>query len=192
MPCILIGIPAHGGNIKDDCVHSLFKLQSALTHSDIELALLTFKSANIFLSRNFFGSVILSDERFSHLLFIDADMVFEPSSVMKMLGCNVPFANCACPKRTMKPDIIVDSLAVSLLRRDVFARIHRTDILREYKSHGLEAFGLKAPLYGFFDSIDGKSEDYSFVQRWHDLGGEITTLKNEPIGHIGDFTYRAQ
>ncbi len=54
-------------------------------------------------------------------------------------------------------------------------------------------------LYNFFEQIYSKetdallSEDLSFCERWTKMcGGEVWSLVNHEIGHIGQFVYKGR
>lgn len=85
---------------------------------------------------------------------------------------------------------------VALFKREAFELFIRSGIVRadRHLSYA-DKYGLTAPLFGFFDQIvmDGEllGEDQSFCERYRSIGGEITALLDCAVGHIGDFTYRA-
>jgi hypothetical protein len=51
------------------------------------------------LARNVFASMVLNDESFTHLLFVDSDMAFSPSLVAKMLAFRKPVVGVIAPRR---------------------------------------------------------------------------------------------
>lgn len=55
--------------------------------------------SDIALSRNIFASHVISDNEYSHLLFIDSDMGFLPETILDLLAYDKPVTAVACPKR---------------------------------------------------------------------------------------------
>lgn len=68
-----------------------------------ELPEIEFKIGNIATSmgsyaRNAFASKVLNDPTFSHVLFIDGDLGFRPSLIVKMLAFGKPLVGCVLPE----------------------------------------------------------------------------------------------
>lgn len=62
--------------------------------------------SDIALSRNIFASLVISDNEFSHLLFIDSDMGFLPETILGLLKHDKPVTAVACPKRYLGWDTL--------------------------------------------------------------------------------------
>lgn len=98
---IMIGTPAYGGEVTTTYCDALFWLydhfrekhpQIRLQHKFLSLSLLPFM-------RNLYASLVLQDESFTHLLFIDADMGFAPSLIEHMIAANKPVVGSMAPHR---------------------------------------------------------------------------------------------
>jgi hypothetical protein len=78
-------------------------------------------------------------------------------------------------------------MGLTLIRKDCVLGL--SDKVNQSTRH---AFGAD-PLLGFFDPEPSSpyAEDWAFCKRWNTSGGKVWALVNEPIGHIGEFTYRA-
>jgi hypothetical protein len=91
---LLIGIPAYGGCIDHRTVSMLLSLsrildREGIPHTEIFVA----NESLIPRARNFLGSAAaFSRENFSHLVFVDADISFQPEYVLEMLKCGLPIA----------------------------------------------------------------------------------------------------
>lgn len=57
------------------------------------------QSAMLVFSRNVIANIVLRDESYSHLLFVDADMGFAPHLIEKMLDFDKPIVGCVAPAR---------------------------------------------------------------------------------------------
>jgi len=85
----------------------------------------------------------------------------------------------------------VDSLGMGLclIERCVFGKILEKCQIRRYRNAPFQHMA-GGEVFGFFDDIDGHSEDVSFCKRWTGpCGGEIVAIIDEPIGHVGRMTY---
>lgn len=203
MPSVFIGVPAHGGAIKNKCVVSIIDTIKVLAANSIESYFYVIDSADIVLARNSFASLFLERNE-THFLAVDTDMQFSPETVMRMFRENTPLIGCIYPKRSetgfvgrVENKIEVSNgvgsvsgvgMGLCLIERSVF------DALRPKVRHQKKNATTGKMIFGFFDPIqDGSAilaEDLSFCRRWREAGGTVRALFNEDIGHIGEFTYR--
>jgi len=97
---IYIGTPAYGGNFSAEYVQSLFRLLNARPKRPVEYKFSYFDYADIVTSRNYLISdFFFNNEHMTHLLFLDADMGFEPSLIADMIALNEPLVGTIYPKR---------------------------------------------------------------------------------------------
>jgi hypothetical protein len=88
-------------------------------------------------------------------------------------------------------------MAVTLIRRDCLTTmIEKGAVQSRTVAGGRDILGSPV-LYNFFEQIYSKetdallSEDLSFCERWTKMcGGEVWSLVNQQIGHIGQFTFK--
>lgn len=89
MTRILVGTPCYNGWVNTEYVISMLGLQSELTHRGIGLAVeMTTTVSLIPVARNFLVSKLLQDPTCTHLLFIDADLGFDPAIVPRYLAAD--------------------------------------------------------------------------------------------------------
>ena len=69
------------------------------TRPEVRFHSLLLPSSLVQQARNAFATIVLRDRSFSHLLFVDADMGFQPSLIEKMLDFGEPFVGCIAPRR---------------------------------------------------------------------------------------------
>jgi len=82
-PSIFIAMPCYD-SVKINTMLSIFQLVQQLGKSGIEVGINTMKSPLIHQARNYLTSVFLTTE-YTHLLFIDSDVQFQPEAVLRML-----------------------------------------------------------------------------------------------------------
>jgi len=86
MSCLVIGTPCYGRQVTDLYAGSLLKLQMACFHKGIRLQVqMKGSDALITRARQNIVADFLSNEDSTHLLFIDADIGFEPEQVFRLL-----------------------------------------------------------------------------------------------------------
>jgi hypothetical protein len=208
-PKILIAVPAYGDNIKAQCVTGIVRTVKALSAKGIQTEFWTVSSPSVVGSRNVIGSRIVSETAFSHLLFIDNDMEFAETVILRMLDAGKALIGCICPRKTIHPQTVesfnirtrnrpwnmqdsmfrVDGIGtgIMLVDRTVFVTLAST---APQKPLLQATWKVSYPVYGFFDCPNDLGEDFAFCERWTKQGGEIWALVDPTIGHIGDFTYR--
>jgi len=77
---ILIGTPCYNGAVTIQYVSSLLRLQQMFVQKGIEFSLAMLGSESLITrARNFIVSQFLGRPQFTHLLFIDADIGFDPA-----------------------------------------------------------------------------------------------------------------
>ncbi len=96
---LVVATPCFGGQISVLYAGSLYKLQSALrSYGDVSLKIL-FKDGDALITRARASliSQFLDDPTATHLLFVDADIGFEPDQVLRLIGCGADMCAAVYP-----------------------------------------------------------------------------------------------
>ncbi|HKT55080.1 MAG TPA: hypothetical protein VJP88_11570 [Caulobacteraceae bacterium] len=101
---ILIAVPTMAGLMKTKTATTLVILMRQLTRAGILADYLNIDSSDIVYARNYFARVVLESETLDALLFVDSDMQFPPSLVMKMLNLGADVVGAAYTKRVLDMD----------------------------------------------------------------------------------------
>lgn len=217
-PSVMVCLPAYGQSVTAQTAESLFKLAQFFTLNQIRHQLSWFSAADIVEVRNLFLTTWYDAyPQFSHMLFIDADMGFEPELIRDMLAFDKPLTGVFYARRSMPvsivgaalkpehsfPDIKQGHLPAAYIGAGVML-IKRTMIseMLEKKPELIDALpGVLAKatdvkltrLLRAFDTIledDCRlSEDISFCRRWTECGGEIWANVMHKIDHVGPFNF---
>ena len=124
---IFIGTPCYGGMITADYFKSCMQLVALAASKKIELQFGTIGNESLITrARNTLVQLFM-DGDYSHLLFIDSDLAFNPEAVIRMLEYDKDVVTGIYPRKTIdwikvkkrlkeKPDISEDELLASSLQ----------------------------------------------------------------------------
>lgn len=186
----------------------------ALMDANIGCTVKYIDKCDIALVRDLFASIVVQDEQFTHLLFVDSDMEFKPASVLRLTEANQDVVGLAYRVRSpevkfalllnvdrldsrgglLEPDSI--GMGVTLISRAALTRMIESGAVSAEPHDHEKEHGLRGPLYDFFFplKVDGKRvfEDYAFCYRWRSIGGKVYAIIDEQVGHIGLTNYRGR
>lgn len=213
---IMIACPTFGMQMNAQTATSLFALAQVLTKKGIPAGITAQTQPDIVDLRNAMATVWYDCLDATHLLFVDADMQFEPGLVLDMLSADKPLIGGIYPKKRYPIEWVASALTppakpegnlleleglgcgVMLIRKDCVDRIieaEQVDIDSDpqgvvgdlIRPHG----GTRA--LHLFDRIkDGNrqlSEDLSFCYRYRAAGGKVYAVLGHTICHLGLMQY---
>jgi hypothetical protein len=104
---IIIGTPCYGGNVTQHYMISAIKLKDAARERGIAVSFnLLGGDALITRARNIVTAQFLAEETATHLLFIDADIGYEPEQVFALLEADKDVVGAAYPVKRMDWELI--------------------------------------------------------------------------------------
>lgn len=167
--------------------------------------------------RSMFLSIFYDKIDASHILFVDADMSFEPQLVLDMIDFDKPLVGCLYPKRTLPIAWVGSALegeqqiengflkvegigfGVTLISRDCVKAIidgGHCEIDEDLDAHTagqmLKSQGITRMIRAFDKiKLPGRrlSEDYSFCHRHKAAGGDVWAAINHRVTHVGDYGF---
>jgi hypothetical protein len=102
---IFFATPCYGGVVTDQYFLSMFKLSQVLMQYGIKFRITTLRNESLITrARNILTAMFLEDKSCTHLMFIDADIEFEPDSIIRMLAMDKDVIAGAYPKKTINWD----------------------------------------------------------------------------------------
>ena len=177
---LAVAIPSTG-TIKSQTVFSLVRM---LKDFPYEYTVLFHEGSMLHVMRNRLVQKAI-DEKCTHLLFIDSDMVFEKDSAIRLLKRKKDIIGGKMHLRKNPPTLILQNphtnkdlttcdavgTGFMLIKLDVFKK-------------------LRQPWF-FWDYVDGEpvGEDYWFCRKAREAGFKVWVDLTLPIGHIGDTIY---
>lgn len=218
----MIAFPAFGRVNTIETTQSLLRTVNQLNAMQIGSWFFPYSYPLLSDLRNFFLTYWYDLSKDDYLLFVDADMSFEPEMVRDMIVVDKPLVGCLYPRKCavtewvgipdQLPPVIENGFmrvkglgcGVMLIRRDcVTAMLDEIEIVdratpEKYPGAGeLERAGARRILNAFdpiYTPTDVRiTEDLAFCYRYRELcGGEIWASVNYEIGHVGPHEFRAK
>lgn len=104
-PKIVIGTPCHGGVVTEMYLQSCLALLQAADARNVRMQILTLPNDPLISrARNRIAAQFLADPDATHLMFIDADMGFEPEQFFRLLDVDKPVVAAVGPYKTIAWD----------------------------------------------------------------------------------------
>lgn len=202
--------PCYGGNITEVCFSSYLGFTIMAMQNNINFQIDTLSNeSNVNRARNSCAAKFLSGDC-THLMFVDADIQFDPKDIVKLINHNKDIVGGIYPQKTLPPKMVVNTIDNAKTEGDLievgtlgtgFMLVKRR-VFEEMIAHGatpyVDDIGLtqeeNSNQYDFFQcTIDSKgrylTEDWSFCRRWRELGGSIWADKTIGLTHVGYFRF---
>lgn len=213
VPHVHFLIPCYGGQISEATFTSFVRFTLEAREWGIDWTLDTLVNESLIpRGRNALVARAMANPLATHLMFIDSDIMFDPSDVLSLLQEDVDIIGGGYPKKSLPIDYVINQCpdgfqderkievlrlgtGFMLIKRAVFERLAEAHPNLKYMDDcGLDP-ALNQFLYAYFDCglVPGHnvymSEDWMFCNRWRDLGGKVFLSKCFALGHIGTFLF---
>lgn len=107
---VLFAIPCYDQQITEPTMMSLIKTLMYFRDYNIKFAVATITDSLINRARNNMVAKFMANEQFTHMMFIDADISWEPDSIIKMLWHNQDVMTAAYPIKKIEWDKVVENV----------------------------------------------------------------------------------
>jgi len=119
MTNILVAIPCYGGLIQVETMESLFRLHQLFTAQHVEHTIATLSDSTVTCARNYFANraVFEADQishKWSHVLYIDSDSVFQATDVLKMLRADKPIIGLPFSLKKVRWDLVGEAARLGM------------------------------------------------------------------------------
>jgi hypothetical protein len=203
----------YGGLCSDATLQGLVQLATTMARLQIPFSLETMRNESFIpRARNNLVAGFLSRAGPTHLLFIDADIGFEVTDVLKLLCSNTDVVGGIYPKKVLPVSYVCNTVAnpatdgdallevrnldtgFLLLKRSVLERMVAAHPELKYRDCVGYGTACEPNMYALFDSSldsDGNyfSEDWTFCARWRALGGLVFARTDVKLDHHGAYCF---
>jgi hypothetical protein len=212
-----ICMPCYGGQLTESTFMSYIKWANTCRQLGIDWTMETMTNESLISrARNTLTAKFLHNKESTHLMFIDADIGFEPWHILVMLNRDVDIIGGLYPMKSLPvkwcvngfegaeegPDGLQEvsktGTGFMLIKRHVFEKLNAHPATKPF----INDIGLPAELNPYmktyFDTAVREnryySEDWTFCENWRDLGGKVWVDKRVLLRHTGTyvFDYAAQ
>ena len=210
---LLIATHTHG-SVTPAYAQSLANATAFLAVHGLPHCVMLFEDSLVDRGRDRAAATLLESDC-THLLFIDADIEFEPKAIARLLAMDKELVVGAYRKKNERGEFAISFLpdagtnleecpetgvvkiaragtGFMLIKRTVFERLTEAMPELNYTDHSEIAEPRK--MTAFFEHIvkDGRrwSEDYTFCERWRAIGGDIWLDPYIKLGHWGPNPWR--
>ena len=215
---VFFATPCYGGLLTDQYFLSMFRIQQELIKLGMKFRITTLRNESLVpRARNILTAMFLESDC-SHLFFIDADIEFDPESVIRAVAYDKPILAAAYPKKTLPINYAVNfkiidpklnrvniqhgavevhdaSTGFFCVKRHVLEEMMVAYPKLHYKNDSSIDVKFNKYCYALFDTgldpVDNRylSEDYYFCRLWQKLGGQIWLDPHTKLNHIGSYSF---
>jgi hypothetical protein len=212
-----ICMPCYGGMLTESTFMSYIKWANTCRQLGIDWTMETMTNESLISrARNTLTAKFLHNKDSTHLMFIDADIGWEPWHLLVMLDRQLDVIGGLYPMKSLPvkwcvngfngaeegpnglQEVTKTGTGFMLIKRDVFEKLDSHPAVKPF----MNDIGLPAELNPFmktyFDTAVREnryySEDWTFCENWRDIGGKVWVDKRVLLKHTGTyvFDYAAQ
>jgi hypothetical protein len=207
-----ICMPCYGGMLTESCFMSYIKWANTARQLGIDWTMETMTNESLISrARNTLTAKFLSNPESTHLMFIDADIGWEPWHLLVMLNRDVDVIGGLYPMKSLPvkwcvngfegaeegPDglqeVTKTGTGFLLMKRHVFDKLNAHPAVKPFNSDiGLPP-ELNVYMKTYFDTAVREnryySEDWTFCENWRDIGGKVWVDKRVLLKHTGTYVF---
>lgn len=206
-------MPCYGGQLTESTFMSYIKWGNTCRQLGLDWTIETMTNESLISrARNTLVAKFLNSPDSTHLMFVDADIGWEPWHLLVLMDHDVDVACGLYPMKSLPIKWVVNGfdgaetrsngnlLEVSkagtgfmLVKRHVFEKLNEHPAVVPFKNDiGLDkALDPHMKTYYDTDVREGRyySEDWTFCENWRDLGGQVWVDKRVLLKHTGHFVF---
>jgi hypothetical protein len=207
-----ICMPCYGGQLTESTFMSYIKWGNTARQLGIDWTMETLTNESLISrARNTLTAKFLNNKDSTHLLFIDADIGFEPWHILVLLNRQVDVIGGLYPMKSMPikwcvngfdgaeegddglQEVSKTGTGFLLIKRDVFEKLNAHPATKPFINDIGLPQELNTYMKTYFDTAVREnryySEDWTFCENWRDLGGRIWVDKRVLLRHTGTYTF---
>jgi hypothetical protein len=208
-------MPCYGGQLTEQTFMSYIKWANMARQLGIDWTVETMTNESLISrARNTLTAKFLATEGSTHLMFVDADIGWEPWHLLVMLDAQKDVIGGLYPMKSMPIKWCVNGIPGAaedpnsnlievsktgtgflLIKREVFEKLNGHPATKPFANDiGLDP-SLNQYMKTYFDTAvrEGRyySEDWTFCENWRDLGGQVFVDKRVLLRHTGTYVFDA-
>ena len=203
--------PCYGGQITEVCFSSYLQWTILALQNNLDFQIDTLSNeSNVNRARNSCAAKFLAGDA-THLMFVDADIQFNPTDIVKLVAHDKDIVGGIYPQKTLPPKMVVNTLdngkregdlvevgtlgtGFMLIKRHVFEQMIAAGATKYTDAIGLNSLENNNQ-YDFFNcTIDSNgrylTEDWSFCRKWRELNGQIWADTTIALTHVGYYRFQ--
>lgn len=207
-------IPCYGGQLTESTFISMLKYMATAQRFGLNFTIDTMVNESLIpRARNsLVAKMLFFEPKSTHLMFVDADIGFEPEEIFKLILADKDLVGGLYPKKALPINYVVNKVPGAKKQGNMvqvsnlgtgFMMIKRsvleTMIAKHPELHYVDSIGLDPKYdpykYALFDTaidpntLEYMSEDFTFCKRWRDMGGEIWADLTINLKHAGYYSF---
>lgn len=207
-----ICMPCYGGMLTESTFMSYIKWANTCRQLGIEWTMETMTNESLISrARNTLVAKFLNNPDSTHLMFIDADIGWEPWHLLVLLNRDVDVIGGLYPMKTLPVKWVVNGFdgaetgpdalqevsktgtGFMLVKRHVFEKLNGHPAVKPFKNDIGLPKELDPHMKTYYDTAvrEGRyySEDWTFCENWRDLGGKVWVDKRVLLKHTGTYVF---
>ena len=207
-----ICMPCYGGMLTESTFMSYIKWSNAARQLGIDWTMETMTNESLISrARNTLTAKFLHNKDSTHLMFIDADIGWEPWHLMVMLDRQVDVIGGLYPMKSLPvkwcvngfdgaeeganglQEVTKTGTGFLLIKRDVFEKLDAHPAVKPFINDIGLPTELNPHMKTYFDTAVREnryySEDWTFCENWRDLGGKVWVDKRVLLKHTGTYVF---
>jgi hypothetical protein len=210
-----ICMPCYGGMLTESTFMSYIKWSNTCRQLGIDWTMETMTNESLISrARNTLTAKFLHNKDSTHLMFIDADIGWEPWHLLVMLNRDVDVIGGLYPMKSLPvkwcvngfdgaeegPDGLQEvsktGTGFMLIKRGVFEKLNAHPATKPFMNDIGLPVELNPYMKTYFDTAVREnryySEDWTFCENWRDLGGKVWVDKRVLLRHTGTYVFDFQ
>jgi hypothetical protein len=206
-------MPCYGGQLTEQTFMSYIKWANTARQLGLDWTVETMTNESLISrARNTLTAKFLHTKESTHLMFVDADIGWEPWHLLVMLDAQKDVIGGLYPMKSLPVKWCVNGLpgfvekpedplievtktgtGFMLIKRKVFEKLDQHPAVRPFNNDiGLPP-ELNPYMKTYFDTAVREnryySEDWTFCENWRDLGGQVFVDKRVLLRHTGTYVF---
>jgi hypothetical protein len=207
-----LGIPCYGGMVSEPTMTSFLRFTLLASQAGLHWSLDTMVNESLVTrARNNLMAKMMTNKEATHFMFIDADIRFQPESILQMIACDKDVIGGLYPKKALPINYVINLKPMVTVQGDIYTvdtmgtgfllfkrHVYEKLIAAHPETKYVDDIGLgkqyEPMMYAIFDTVIDQrghylSEDWTFCRRWQALGGDIWAHSKVLLNHSGHYEF---